>query len=122
MARNQRRRVIGEAIELEQEREAALLVQLEETVAELEGHRVDDEAFARMSPGEVEIVRTVLSGPSSEEEFQEEDPDADWLSAEAEPEAESQELDHEISRLQEEIARSRSRRDAFERYVDALDG
>src|SRR3970282_2868654 len=79
MARNQRRRLIGEAVELEQGREAALLEQLEETVAELEGPRIDEEAFARMTPGDAEIVRAVVTGQSPEEEIPEDEPDEDWL-------------------------------------------
>jgi hypothetical protein len=122
MARNQRRRLIGEAVELEQAREAALLEQLEETVAELEGTRIDDEAFARMTPGDADVVRTVLAGQNPGEEISEEEAGEDWLAPEADPEAEVQELLAEITRLDEEIARSRHRRDAFERYVDALDG
>ena len=120
MARNQRKRVVGEAVELEQEREAALHVQLEETVAELEGLSVDEEAFARMAPGEVDIVRTVL-GLNPGEEVPDDDAEADWLAAEADPESETRELLAEISRLEAEIARSRRRRDALERYLAALD-
>ena len=122
MARNQRRRMIGEAVELEQGREAALLEQLEETVAELEGPRIDEEVFVRMTPGDADIVRTVLAGGNPGEENLEEEPDEDWLAPEPDPEAERQELLAEITRLEEEIARSRRRRDAFERYVGALDG
>ena len=120
MARNQRRRLIGEAVELEQGKEAALLEQLEETVAELEGPRLDEEAFARMTPGDADIVRAVLSGQSPGEETPEEESDEDWLAPVADREAERQELLAEIARLEEEIARSQRRRDAFERYLDAL--
>ena len=122
IARNQRRRLIGEAVELEQGTEAALLEQLEETVAELEGPRIDEEAFARMTPEDADVVRTVLGGQSPGEAILEEEPVEDWLAPEADPEAENQELLAEIARLEEEIARSRRRREAFERYVDALDG
>ena len=117
IARNQRRRLIGEAVELEQERETALLEQLEETVAELEGPRIDEEAFARMTPGDADIVRSVLGSQNPGEEIPEEQ-DEDWLAPAVDPEAESQELLVEITRLEEEIARSRRRRDAFERYVE----
>ena len=122
IARNQRRRLIGEAVELEQGRETALLEQLEETVAELEGPGIDEEAFALMTPGDADIVRTVLGGQNPGEEIPEEEQDEDWLAPAVDPNAESQELLVEITRLEEEIARSRRRRDAFERYVDALDG
>ena len=98
MARNQRRRMIGEAVELEQGREAALLEQLEETVAELEGPRIDEEVFVRMTPGDADIVRTVLAGGNPGEEILEEEPAEDWLAPEPDPEAESQELLAEIGR------------------------
>jgi hypothetical protein len=121
MARNQRKRVIGEAVEFEQEREAALLAQLEETVAELEGSRLDDEVFARLDPGDADIVRAVLHGPNPVEEIPEDDPDEDWLASEADADPDSDLLHAEISRLEEEIAQSRRRREALTRYVDALD-
>ncbi|MGH3066597.1 MAG: hypothetical protein ACRDOF_09910 [Gaiellaceae bacterium] len=124
MARNQRRRVIGEAIELELGRETALGEQLEEMVAELEGGRVDEEVLARLTPEDAEIVRVALTGQSPGEETAEDDedwPDEDWLAAEPDPEVDAQELADEISRLEDEIAQSRRRRDALERYVDALD-
>lgn len=120
MARSQRRRLIGEAVELEQGREAALLEQLEETVAELDGPHIDEQAFARMTPGDADIIRTVLAGQNPGEEIPEEEPDEDWLAREADPEATSQELLAEIARLEDEIARSQRRRDAFGRYLDAL--
>ena len=122
MARNQRRRLIGEAVELEQGTEAALLEQLEETVAELEGSRIDEEAFARMTPGDADIVRAVMAGQSPGEETPEEESDEDWLAPVADPEAERQELLAEIARLEEEITHSQRRRNALQRYVDALDG
>jgi hypothetical protein len=112
--------VIGEAVEFEQEREAALLVQLEEIVAELAGPHIDEAAFARMTPGDVDIVRAVLAGQNPGEEILEEMPDEDWLTAKPDPEAESEELLAEIARLEEEIASTQGRRDAFERYLDAL--
>jgi len=122
MARNQRRRLIGEAVELEQRTEAALLEQLEETVAELEGPRIDEDAFARMTPGDADIVRAVMTGQSPGEEIPEEESDEDWLAPVADPEAERQELLAEIARLEEEITRSQRRREALQRYVDALHG
>jgi hypothetical protein len=122
MARNQRRRLLGEAVELEQGTEAALFEQLEETVAELEGPRIDEDAFARMTPADADIVRAVLSGQSPGEETPEEESDEDWLAPVADPEAERQELLAEIARLEQEITGSQRRRDALQRYVDALDG
>jgi len=122
MARKQRKRLIADVVEAEQGREVALLEQLEETVAELEGPRVDEDAFARMTPGDVDIVRAVVFGESAADEIEDDESDEDWPASEADPEAERQELLDEIARLEDEIARSRSRRDALQRYLDALDG
>jgi hypothetical protein len=121
MARSQRRRLIGEAVELEQRTEAALQEQLEDVVAELAGPGIDEEAFAHMTPEDAGVVRSVLAGQTPGEEILHEEPAEDWLAPTSEPEDESRELLAEITRLEEEIARSRCRRDAFERYVDALD-
>lgn len=122
MARNQRRRLIGDAVALEQGREAMLLEQLEETVAELEGSDIDDEAFARMTPGDAEIVRTVLNDQNPGDEITEEESVEDWLAGDSDPEAQREELVAEIGRLEDEIAQSRRRQHAYERYTDALDG
>lgn len=122
MARNQRRRLVGDAVELEQGREAALLEQLEETVAELEGSRIDEEALGRMTPEDADVVRRVLAGESPGQETAEEgEPYDDWLEPDADPEAEARELQAEIGRLEEEIARSRRVRESLERYLSALD-
>lgn len=124
MALNQRRRTIGEAVELEREREAALQEQLEEMFAELEGPALDAEALARIAPADADLVRSVLRGYGADEETPEDvEPDEDWLAAgETDPVTERDELLAEIARLQEEIALSRRRRDAYERYAEALDG
>lgn len=123
MARNQRRRLVGDAVELEQAKEAALLEQLEETVAELEGSRIDEEALGRMTPEDADVVRRVLAGesPGQETSQEEEEPYDDWLEPDADPEAEARELQAEIGRLEEEIARSRRVRESLERYLSALD-
>lgn len=124
MALNQRRRTIGEAIVLEREREAALLEQLEEMCAELEGPTLDDEAFTRIASADADLVRTALHGYEADEEIAEDvDSDEDWLEVdETDPTVQRDELLAEIARLQEEVALSRRRRDAYERYVQALDG
>ena len=122
MARGQRRRLIGEAVELEKRTEAALQEQLEDVVAELAGPGIDEAAFAHMTPEDADLVRSVLAGQMPGEEIPHEELAEDWLADTSDPEDESRELLAEITRLEEEIARSRGRRDAFERYVDALDG
>ena len=116
IARSQRRRQVEEARAEEHSRELALAERLEEVVTEREGARVDGEAFARMAPEDVALVREVLETPVFPEDADETgdgdtdlDPDAD------------EEADAEIARLQSEIANSRRRQLAYQRYVEALD-
>jgi hypothetical protein len=117
IARAQRRRQAQEALEFERDRATSLKEQVEAIVAELEGPRIDQDAFARMTPEDVEAVRAVLQpddAPGPEEE---------WLGFEGEPpEAGPSETEEEIVRLQQEIAASRQRQEVFERYMDALGG
>ena len=119
MARSQRRRLVGEAVEWERGKEAALVEQLEEVVAELEGPRIDEQVLAGMTPDDAAIVRAALAGPGAEDE---EDPDADELASAADVEAQRRELLDEVARLEEEIALSRRRCLALERYRTGLDG
>ena len=124
IARAQRRREDDEALEVERDRMALLEGQIEELVTELIGARIDDETFATMSPEDVETVRALLNPPEYElddewpaeqgEEIAEEDP-----APEEDPAAE---LEVEISRLESEIAVSRQRQQALERYLEALRG
>jgi hypothetical protein len=122
-ARTQRRRWALEALEFERSRESALRDRLEEVSAELEGARIDAEIFARMSPADVEVVRSVLgdgSGPEAELAFEEEITRA-WEDDEApDPEAERGVLVDELVRLRDEIDDSRRRQQAFEHYLGAL--
>ena len=117
IARAQRRQQAQEALEFERDRATSLKEQVEAIVAELEGPRIDQDAFARMTPEDVEAVRAVLQpddAPGPEEE---------WLGFEGEsPEAGPSETEEEIVRLQQEIAASRRRQEVFERYMDALGG
>ena len=100
-----------------------LEAQIEEFVTELIGTRIDEEAFATMPPEDVETVRAVLD-PRPEYEL-----DDEWLEPEGEtadddpaPEAEDSEaeIEAEILRLESEIAVSRQRQQALERYLEAL--
>jgi hypothetical protein len=122
IARRQRRRQIEEALADEQRRELALAERLEEVVTEREGARVDAEAFVRMEPEHVALVREVLEAPvffEDGDDPQDIDIDIDidpGAGDDAEAEAEA-----EIVRLQSELAESRRRQLAYQRYVDALD-
>jgi hypothetical protein len=117
LARAARRRQALEALEFERERESALVEQLEHTVADAEGRRLDEAIFAGMEPEQVEIVRGVLHGPSEDEEDEEiliereifgPDPDDD------------ESVEEEIARLEQELADCRTRQQAFERYLAGL--
>jgi hypothetical protein len=121
IARAHRRRQAQEALEFERDRVTSLEEQVEAIVAELEGPRIDQETFAKMTPEDVEAVRALLQpddAPGPEEE---------WLrfegeSAEAGPSETEEETEEEIARLQREIAASRRRQEVLERYMDALGG
>lgn len=124
MALNQRRRTIEEAIEFERGREGVLLEQLEAMFAELEGPGLDEEALARLAPADADLVRAVLRVHEEDDEIAEDiEADEDLLEVDVpDPASDRDELLDEIARLQDEIALSRRRRDAYERYVQALDG
>lgn len=116
IARAGRRAQAVEALEFERARGAALRERLEAIVVELDGPAVDAAVFARLAPEDVDVVRP---------ELQAEEPEPDeTLEDELEDAASEQKawLEEEIVRLQAEIAASRRRAQAFERYLDALEG
>lgn len=116
MVREQRRRQAVEHLEFEREREVALHDQLHDVLGEQLGPQVDEQAYAQMSAEDAAVVRAAISGGA---EAAEEDFAIDW---EPEP-ADSPELvEAEIARLAGEIEESRRRQQAFERYVQALNG
>ena len=124
IARGQRRRQAEEALEVESDRTAMLEAEIEDLVAQLAGAEVDEQAFAAMQPEDVETVRSILD-PAADFEVDEE-----WVADEGEETAEQPppeeeedpavEIEAEISRLEAEIADSRQRQQALERYLDAL--
>jgi hypothetical protein len=117
IARGERRRRVEEALDEERGREEALVERLEEVVTEGEGTRIDEQAFARMEPEDVALVRELLEEPSLFDESEEE---TDFLGLEPDEE-DGNETEEEIARLQAEIAASQRRRLAYERYLEALD-
>jgi len=110
-----------EALEFERARADALREQLETIVVELEGAAIDESIFASMAPEDVEVVRLALHGHEPEEP-DEAWAEVDWHSPAEEDEPDAAEHEEEIVRLQEEIAASRARQQAFERYLAALGG
>jgi transcriptional/translational regulatory protein YebC/TACO1 len=117
IARGERRRRIEEALDEEHGREEALVERLAEVVTEGEGNRIDEQAFARMDPEDVALVREALEEPSV---FDVGEEHADFLAQER-GEDDRTEAEEEIARLQAEIAASQRRRLAYERYLEALD-
>jgi hypothetical protein len=118
IARAERRRQALEALEFERARAAALRERLEAIVVELDGPVLDASVFAELSREDVEIVRPALQSEEAEpvESFELEldleggDPQAEHAAW----------LEEEIVRLEQEIASSGARQQAFERYLDAL--
>jgi hypothetical protein len=124
IARAQRRQQASEALDFERERAAGLQEQIDSLVVELEGSRVDEAAFAKMTREDAELARSLLA-PA--EEPADEAGEDEWLifgddAPEAEEEADPRaEAEEEIVRLEGEIAESRRRQEALERYIEALD-
>jgi hypothetical protein len=118
MAREQRRRQVRQALEFERDREAALVEQLHEVVAEAEGAGVDEAAFAKMDPDDVELVRDALAAAVGDDE--DEDPFGFEVFEEGDADDDSGGDEDEIARLEDEIAKGRARQRAYARYLDAL--
>lgn len=125
-ARAERRRQVTEALEDERGREAALRQQIDAIVLDLEGPGIDEAAFATMAPEDVEIVKGSFAGGAAMEL---EGLEAEWIEfiggeggteGWRDHEAERQELEAEIARIEQEIAVSARRQEAFERYLEAL--
>ena len=110
-----------DALAFERDREAELLAQLEETVAEADGSRLDEEVFAQMDAEAVELVRVALGG-GTEFEFDEEPEDDAFDVSFDEPAAEDEgdPVEEEIARLQSEIESARRVQAALERYAELL--
>lgn len=118
IARAERRRQATEELEAERGRADQLRDEITRLVVELEGPRLDDETFARLEPEDVELVRSALQdGTAMDEE------DGEWLDADdpwRDEETQRAEAEAEIVRLEQEIAASARRQEAFERYLAAL--
>ncbi len=118
IVRARRREEAREALEFEQDRETALLNQIHEVLVELDGARIDEAAFAKMEPEDVELVR----GTFEQAQFT---PEEAWLEFQGDPPARVErlrraELGAEQRRLQELIAECQRRQNALSRYIGAL--
>jgi hypothetical protein len=103
-----------------------LTEQLEETVASLEGARVDAAVYAQLSPDDAQLIRAALRDSDHEEAVFDDDTDAeaspDDTDAEASPDDadDTQEDEEEILRLQGELDVSGRLQAALERYLDVV--
>jgi hypothetical protein len=120
IARRRRRSQALEALEFERERERALADQLESIVAEEEGRRVDEEAFARMAPEDVAIVRELLGDGWALDEDAEEDDAGGELDFLSDEDGEPEEEEDEVARLQGLLESCRTNQRALERFIEAL--
>jgi hypothetical protein len=121
IARAERRRQAQEELDLERDRAAALQEEVARLVAELEGPSLDEEVFAQLAPADVELVQGSFQGERFEPD--EVGEDEQWFDLEVDdPETLRAETEEEIRRLEAEIAASRRRQEAFERYLRALGG
>jgi hypothetical protein len=120
MARAQRRRQANEALEFERDREAALQEQLEAVVADVEGPRIDEAAFARMAPEDADFARGILASGWDAEDADLDPLDEEWLVEADTPDEESESFEDEVSRLQGQIAESRRLQQALMSYLRAL--
>jgi hypothetical protein len=114
----ERRRQATEELEAERGRADALREEIARLVVEVEGPRLDEEAFAQLEPEDVEVVRSALQGGSDIEADE-----GEWLDSEEpwrDEEMERSEAEAEIARLEAEIEASNRRQQAFERYLAAL--
>jgi len=119
IARAQRRRLAQEALEFERDREAVLREQLEAVVADVEGPRIDEEAFARMAPEDADLVRAILAS-GLEGEDPDLDPEDEWYDIGETDEPEAEPFEDEVRRLEQEIADSRRLQQALTSYLDAV--
>jgi hypothetical protein len=109
-----RRRQVEDARTYEREREALLLEQLEEVLAEGSGEELDAALFARMSSEDVTLVRAALGQLEAAGDPEEEDEDGEgW-------EEEPEDVEGEAERLREEIESSRRTQAALSRYLELL--
>ena len=132
LVRASRRRLALDALAFEQDREAVLLGELEDLVAELEGARLDVDLFAQMSPAQAELVQAAL-GEDAGSDDDEESPEADAADGSSlvdrdaidagKPEADDiddDEVADEILRLRVALESSRRVQAALRAYLELL--
>ena len=117
MVRRVRRREALDVLAFERDRAALLTEQIEETVALLDGARVDAALYAQLSPDDVQLLRAALQQTDDDEAAVDHAADA-WAAPDDTDDA--QEGEEEILRLQGELDASGRLQAALERYLDVL--
>ena len=126
-----RRRQALDALAFEQEREAMLVEQLEDVLAEADGARLDAGLFAQMSPDEARLVQAALGEAVNGGTWQEagegvELDDDSGLSVDLEDDdadldaAGTDDVEAEVVRLREVLESSRLLQAALQRYLALL--
>lgn len=101
--RARRRQEALDSLALEQEREVALSERLDTGLRDLEAWRADEAAFAGMEPDDVETLRRIG--------FATKRPPGDARIR----------IESQIAEIEAELAESRRRQRAFQRYAEALE-
>jgi hypothetical protein len=125
-----RRRQALEALAFEEDREAVLVEQLEDVLAEVEGTGLDAGLFAQMSSDDAQLVRAALGevevgGPGEEAEPDDDDfgLSLDFDDDDAETDAAGpDDVEAEIARLQDVLESSRRVQAALRQYLALLSG
>lgn len=135
LVRRVRRRQALDALAFERDRAELLTEQLEETVASLEGARVDAAVYAQLGLDDVQLVCAALRHNDHDEAVFDDDDDEAVFDEDADAEAapddaddtqeekeeeDTQEDEEEILRLQGELDVSGRLQAALERYLDVL--
>ena len=100
--RSRRRQEALDSLALEKERETALSERLNASLRDLEAWRADEAAFARMEPDDAETLRRI------------------GFATKRPPDDARIRIETQMTELEAEIAESRRRQRAFERYAEAL--
>jgi hypothetical protein len=114
LVRAVRRRQGLDALAFERDRAALLSEELEETVALLDGQRIDADLYERLGSDDVQLVRAALRDGGTDDAGDDSDEDDE---NEFDPRAEAE---AELARLQGELELSARTQAALERYLDVL--
>jgi hypothetical protein len=104
IARAKRRDEALATLELEAEREDAMRTRLEQAVRDLEAWRVDEAAFARMDPEDVELIRGLG--------FAAQEPSHEAVTR----------LEARVAELEADLAETRRRQQTLRRFIEAIEG